>query len=191
MGRNYEIIGADDLVGWDEIVGADLVGADDDLDALLSAAAGGSMQVPQIGARSQAARLALALKAAQGKTLVSTRGPTKSREYPLGFDSGATLILAAAAGTITQRPQVPFKGKRIAVAASTAASFVITDIRVGKNSQLVASGNIPAETFAQTAQGVSMSLDTCQVSMDLQILVSNISLAPARFLATIIGDAVE
>jgi len=64
---------------------------------------------------------------------------------------------------------------------------VITDIRVGKQSQLVASGNIPAETLSQQAQGCAMSLDTCQISMQLQILVTNISLAAARFMATIIG----
>lgn len=182
MGQNYDILAGEELVGWD-----DIVAGEDNLDALLGLAA----KMPQVPMDANAARYALALKAASGKRIVRTRGPTKSREYPLGFDSGAVLILAGANATITQNPQVPFKGRRITVAASTAASFVITDIRVGKNSQLVATGNIPAETFSQTAQGVQMSLDTCQVSMQLQILITNISLAPARFLATIIGDAVE
>lgn len=166
-----------DILGWDEILGADAA-------ALLGA------KIPDIGVDSGAAKLALAQKLAQTKKILTSRGPTRSRELVLGFDSGAVLIAAGAAGNIAQNPQVPFKGTRLAVAASIAANFVITDIRVGKDSQLVAAGNMPAETFGQTAQGMQIDLDTCQVSMQIRLDFTNIALAPARFLATIVGSAV-
>lgn len=174
---NYEILGWEDILGMDSLIGDQLIGGD--------------TTVPAISADSQAGRYALAMKAAQAKKLVSTRGPTKSRDYPVGFDSGATLIAAGAQVTVTRNPQVPFRGRRLAVAGSIAPSWLIDDIKVGKNSQFVTADGVPAEAFSQTAFGVEMGFDTAQVSMQISIQATNISLAPARFLATIIGDAVE
>lgn len=174
----------DELIGWEDIVG----GSDDLSDALL----GGAAQVPRIAANSRAAQLALALKAAQAKKLVRTRGPTKSRQYVLGFASAS--LAAAGTETITRRPQVPFKGRRITVADMSTGgpdAFTITDIRVGKNSQLVTTDAIPAAMFSAEAFGVDLDLDTCQVTMDFSIAVSNISSAAATFRAGVVGDAIE
>ena len=184
----YDIVAGDslvgdELVGWEDIMG----GEEDDLSALL-----GGVQVPRIASGSGAARLALALKAAQGKRLVRTRGPTKSRQYVLGYASAS--LAAAGTETITRRPQVPFKARRLVVADTAVGgpdAFTITDIRVGKNSQLVTTDAIPAAAFSATSFGVDLDLDTCQVTMDLVIAVSNISGAAATFRAAVIGDAIE
>lgn len=182
----YDIVsGDDDLLGWE-----DIVGQDDDL--LGTELVGASVRAPNINARSRAAQFALAMKAAAGKKLVQTRGPTKSRQYVLGYASAS--LAAAGTETITRRPQVPFKGRRLVVADTAVGgpdAFTITDIRVGKNSQLVTTDAIPAAAFSSSSFGVDLDLDTCQVTMDLSIAVSNISAAAATFRAAMIGDAIE
>ena len=168
--------------GWYDI------GQDNELESLLQEAASGEEYVMPPGAGYGQNRLSQALRSSRQPQVV-TRGPTKAREYPIGFVG--TSLAAAGSETITRRPQVPFKGKRLITASNTAGSFEITDIKVGKNSQLVSANNIPALAFAETAQGVEMDFDTCQVSMDLAIGITNISLAAATFRAAIVGVAVE
>ena len=182
----YDLIGGDYVDIGDEV---DLVGADysmvgaDDLQSLLAAASGAR-------ANPRMAQFARA-KLAANQTLVRSQSYEKTREYPIGFDSGTTLIAAGAQASITVRPQIPFRGERLVVPSDIAGSFTIDDIRVGKNSQFVATGSVPARTFQETGVGVRLSLDTCQVSMDLVLVATNISLASARFRATMIGRAVE
>ena len=108
----------------------------------------------------------------------------------MGFDSVAT-IAAGASATLTQRPQIIFRPERIVVPAAVAAFFQINDVRVGKNSQLVSAGAIPAATFAETAFGVRLKMDTVQISQDLILQVTNIDVAARRFLAAMIGESVE
>lgn len=131
-----------------------------------------------------------AVKRVEGGTLLRKTAPTKSREFPIGFDSVGT-IAAGATATLTQRPQIIFRPERIVVPAAVAAFFQINDVKVGKNSQLVSSGAIPAATFSETAFGVRLKLDTVQVSQDLILIVVNIDVAARRFLAAIIGESVE
>ncbi len=138
----------------------------------------------------RAMRVAEAVKRVEGGTILKRTAPTKSREFPIGFDSVST-IAAGATATLTQRPQIIFRPERIVVPASVAAFFQISDVKVGKNSQLVSSGAIPAATFSETAFGVRLKLDTVQISQDLILIVINIDVAARRFLASIIGESVE
>lgn len=138
----------------------------------------------------RAYQVAKAVKSVEQGTLLKKTKPTKSREFPIGFDSVAT-IAAGAAATLTQRPQIIFRPERIVVPAAVAAFFQITDVRVGKNSQLVSAGAIPAATFAETAFGVRLKMDTVQISQDLILQVVNIDVAARRFLAAMIGESVE
>lgn len=134
--------------------------------------------------------VAEAVKRVEGGTLLKKTAPTKSREFPVGFDSVAT-IAAGATATLTQRPQIIFRPERIVVPAAVAAFFQISDVKVGKNSQLVSAGAIPAATFSETAFGVRLKMDTVQISQDLILIVVNIDVAARRFLAAMIGESVE
>jgi hypothetical protein len=125
-----------------------------------------------------------------GKTVVQERRPTKDREWAVGFDSGVA-IAAGASATITQRPQVLFRAERLVIPATTAASFLISDIKVGNKSQTVSSGSLPAAAFSETAFGVRLLLDTCAVAMDLVLIVNNFSALAARFVAAMVGKAVD
>lgn len=175
----------------DDFVGDDFVGAEgDDLASLLAIAGAAKRATRGRPAPSNALANALAARRAQAGTMLQTRGPTKSREYVIGLESTAA-ILAGAAARVSTQPQVPFRVDRVVVPSDIAGSFVISDIKVGKNSQLAAEGNISCRTFQENAVGVSLKGDTAQVSQFVTLAVQNISGGALTFRASIIGPAVE
>lgn len=206
----YDDIG--DLVGVEDLVGEDYEDYDDDEELAALLGAGGfsrfyrgsaprmmtartvrdhrARRNVQKAITQRAIDVAKAVKKVEQGTLLRKTEPTKSREFPIGFDSVNT-IAAGAAATLTQRPQIVFRPERIVVPAAVAAFFQITDVKVGKNSQFVSAGAVPAATFAETAFGVRLKMDTCQISQDLIIDVTNIDVAARRFLASMIGESVE
>ena len=139
-------------------------------------------QIAQLAQGNSVARLPF------GGVVVDT-GPTKDRELPVGVDSGATLILAGASQDIQIQPQVDFRVERLIAANSLAPNFSIRDVKVGKDSQLVASGEIPAETFSNLSVGVGLKGDVCRVGQIITVSVVNTSGAPARFRGSLIGKA--
>lgn len=200
-------IGDDDIdfIGYDDDDDEDfLMGEDDDDDDELAALLGarrrrrrrgrkpyrGRRRRRRVNMSARARRVAEAVKRVEGGTLLKKTTPQKSREFPVGFDSVAT-IAAGATATLTQRPQIIFRPERIVVPAAVAAFFQIQDVKVGKNSQLVSAGAIPAATFSETAFGVRLKMDTVQISQDLILIVVNIDVAARRFLASMIGESVE
>ncbi len=168
MPRQY-VIGVDEILGdMDEILGDDIIGA---------------------AAPKAVAKLAASPGYPGGQAL-RTRAPSKGREYVMGLDT-VTTVAAAATAVITSRPQVVFRPDRLVIPASIASSFLVNDLRVGKNSQFVNATAVPAETFTQGAFGVRLKLDTAQVSQGIVISVTNVSAGALRFTAALIGPAVE
>ena len=121
---------------------------------------------------------------------VSDRPPQKARLYPIGFVQLA--VAASGTVTVTSRPQILFRPQRFVVPASLAANFVITDLRVGKDSQFAQATELPAEIFSQLAVGVMMTLDTAQISNDLAVTTRNTDAAnPHDFRAVMLGATAE
>lgn len=140
---------------------------------------------PQYG---EAMEMAEAFKRANAQTLVRQGPPTEGRDLVIGLE--ALAIAAGASADATQRPQVTFRPQRIVIPLAIAPSFIVDDIKVGNKSQLVANGSIPAEAFAQTSFGVEMLMDTCGVSQDLIIEVTNTTGGALTFRAAVYGKAV-
>lgn len=182
----------------DELVGDELVG-DEAVEAMLGARRikqalrrGGSRAARQLMSNPVASLAAqvMAAKRAATQTLVRDKSYSKSREWVIGLNSAAIVPVGAAA-TITQRPQVPFRGERLVIPTPVAVQFAIQDIRIGMSSQLPASGNIPGLAFVENAQGIRLQLDTCDVGQELTVLVINTStVTPAFFNAALIGRAI-
>lgn len=181
-----------------------IVGADSDYHALMRAAAGigrgdpldmlDRMAIAGAEASPSQAMIdqAVAARLAAAGIVTSTRGPTKAREYPLGFDSGAILIPNGAGVSITNRPQVIFRVERLVIPSDIGGGFVVEDVIVGKNSQLASNTvGLPARVFDERGVGVRLAGDTAQISQDITLKITNVSGAPARFRAAIIGPAVE
>lgn len=108
------------------------------------------------------------------------------RTLAIGFDSVAT-VAAAGSAVITQRPQVRMQPSRIIIPSAIGGDFLVNDIKIGKNSQLTASSTLPAAVFAENAVGTALSMDPCDVAMDITLSVTNISAGAVRFNAAMIG----
>jgi hypothetical protein len=125
----------------------------------------------------------------QGPRVVS-RKPTDLREFPVGFI--AAQVPTGAQESIEVKPQVLFRGERLAVANSIAPFFTINDIKVGKDSQLAASGNLPAEAFSNLSVGVRMELDTAEPGIVITLTVTNNDTAAAHdFRAVLYGTVLD
>lgn len=191
MAGNYRLVNVgnlDAIAGMDPDVAALIQG--NELDALdmlggRGASAGWNLAIGQ-----DATQAMIQAKLAQQGTLVREESPAVSREYPVGFDS-VTPVPAGAVATIIQQPQVLFRSERFVVPSDIAGSFLILDIKVGKDSMFGAAGAVAARTFDERGVGVRLRLATAQVSQQLIVQVQNISGADQRFFATMIGTAIE
>ena len=143
----------------------------------------------QRNARKQAmARDLMARRVASGALLRSVP-PRNAREYALGL--GSTSVAGASSANINVQPQVIFRPERLVVPSNIAVDFLITDIKVGKNSQLVSTGALPAVMFTEQAFGVRLKMDTAQISMFVTVSVTNQNPAARNFQGGLVGPAVE
>lgn len=115
--------------------------------------------------------------------------PEKRRHFPIGFTQAA--IAPGQVAEVEVKPQVLFRGERLAVAPSNARSFHIVDIKVGKDSQLAATGEMPAEAFSALAVGVRMELDTAQPGIVIVLIVRNTDTTAQDFDAVLYGTVFE
>lgn len=102
------------------------------------------------------------------KAKIKQTRPTTLKRLPLGI--GSTSIAAGNAAVITVTPQIPFKLERF---ISQSTGLLITDIKVGTNSQFVGSGSVPIEIFGRDAQGIDLKGDTAVPGVDIALMVSN------------------
>ena len=174
-----ELLGAQDMVGGGQ---ASLLGASPFQEVLTRAVAKNR--------RRKAQRSRVTRKRDETARVVERKEPSKSREWPLGFDS-VTTIAGLGTVAVTSQPQVIFRPDRIIVPSSIASDFLINDIKVGQKSQFISSDPVPAVTFQETAFGVRLMMDTAQISQDVTMNVTNTSGGPLRFNATMIGPIVE
>jgi hypothetical protein len=195
VGYGSELVGDEESAGdFERLSGWDFVGdeeASGDADAVMGVwypgkGKGAAARQQQLMAARAAA---LASRRVQEGAILRDVNPTKSREYILGFDS--TAVPGSTSANITKRPQVIFRPERVIIPAAVGVDFQVVDIKVGKNSQFSASGEVPAVVFSESAFGVRLKMDTCQVSMDVTISVRNTNAAQRNFTAAIIGPAVE
>jgi hypothetical protein len=160
------------------------VGADQDVRELMHYASGADAAVhasapPQAYTRSS-----------DGPNVVEEQ-PTHPREFPIGFTS-STPIPAAQTGSIEVKPQVLFRGERLAVPNSQVLNFNISDVKVGKDSQLAAPGDMPAECFSNISVGVRMQLDTAEPGITITLFPKNTDANNAHpFSSVLYGTVVE
>ena len=88
----------------------------------------------------------------------------------LAIGIGSTTIAATTSAVVTVTPQLPFRLERF---ISPSTGLLITDIKVGTNSQFVGSGSIPIEVFAANSVGVALRGDTAVPGVDIALGLSN------------------
>jgi len=204
-GSRYDLIGAEELVSYDDGTGGD--DAWDQVDSILSGYDLIGARAPR-GPRSpvrspahpshpahRAFRAALqnaaATKQAGAGVIVREQAPTKARRLVLPMSSTGP-VAAGAAATITARPQtIAYKPQRIVIPSTIAPDFDLLDIKVGNKSQLVQSGSLPGEAFQPTLFDGEMDMDTCQTSQDFVLQVQNVGAVPRTFKAAVYGRSVD
>jgi len=145
----------------------------------------------QRAAASRNVRAAVAQSAARtpNAAVLRDQRPTHARRYPLGFVQLA--VPAGATVTIIAQPQLTFRPERFVVPRLVAPNFLINQIVIGKNPQLVSVGQIPADAFTEDSVDTSLGLDTANVGQLISLQVVNATIAAADFRAVMIGPVVE
>jgi hypothetical protein len=114
---------------------------------------------------------------------------TKARQMPLGFPT--TAMTAGLSLNVAATTQVLFRGRRLVIPSDIAASILVNDLRIGKNSQFPSTGPVPGRVFSEAAVGVDLSLDTAQISQSIVLNVTNTSVGAITFNAALLGDSLE
>ena len=176
--------GLTEIVGDDsgDDSGAQFVGEMDGDDSSMGAAS-------KRRGRSNQAKADMLRKRIAAGALLRTLPPRSAREFVIGL--GSTALPGLSSANISVQPQVIFRPERIVIPSNLAADFLITDVKVGKNSQLVSPGAIPAVVFVENAFGVRLKMDTAQIAQFITISVTNQNGAARNFQGAIIGPAVE
>ena len=124
--------------------------------------------------------------------IVREEHPTHTRAFPIGFAAvGAFGVGAGLQAEIDQKPQVLYRGERLAVPASLVGNFDFNDLKVGKDSQLAAAGIMPTECFSNLSVGVRMELDTAEPGILISLFVTNNAKTTQDFQAVLYGTVIE
>jgi hypothetical protein len=115
--------------------------------------------------------------------------PTHERQFPVGFIR--ENIAPGDEDDIEVKPQVYFRGERLALPPTIARFFDILDIKVGKDSQLAATGSMPGESFSALSVGVRMELDTAKPGIVITLRVKNVDTVAHDFKAVLYGAVLE
>lgn len=217
LGADVDILGNVDIMGADERfeAAADLLGMDPDIlgfslksalrtavnplslitDRVKMPAAARAVLDPTSlltsrGRSAAPAKAAVAQAMAQRGALVQQHEPTQSRRLSLPVDSGAT-VAAGATQVITVNPVGAFRGEVFSIDPICAPSFIITQILVGRHSQLAGGGAVAATLYSANAPLSMVQWDTAQANQPILITVTNTSGAAVRFMGQVNGTIVE
>lgn len=201
IGQNgqHSMAGGYDIVGDDYgFIGLDLIGNDDFLDSLVEGGAAdflvsgdGSSEIigaaAASAARANAAKKAAAMKqlAMRNAGAVVNRGLDRRRRYPLGFVP--TAVAAATTVQIPSAPQNLYRPERLVIPSDIAFDAGVADIKVGNQSQLVQSVEVPAALFSEVAINTGVTFDTAEVGNQVSVNIRNKSAAAFEFTAGLVG----
>jgi len=199
---SFEIVGDDDY-GY---IGADIIG-DDEAEELLEALSiegdwddddyddddeliegDGGMEI--VGARRKKKRRNRAANAVNkivqrtAKAVIS-RKPNTARRYVLGFVP--TAIAAATTSQIPAAPQNLFRPERLVIPSDIAFDFGVADVKVGNQSQLVQSVEVPGALFSEVAIDTQVTFDTAEVGNQISVNARNKSGGSLEFTAGALG----
>jgi len=190
---SYDLVGDDDFGG----IGADvLFGASDDALLRALAVSGDEELIAGLGnteivgavaaAKTNAARKnALRQIAMRNAGAVVKTGLDRRRRYPLGFVP--TVVAAATSALIPSAPQNLFRPERLVIPSDIAFDIGVVDIKVGNQSQLVQSVEVPGALFSEVAIDTNVTFDTAEVGNQVSVQARNKTLAAIEFTAGLIG----
>lgn len=163
--------GDEELIGDEQLIGADYVGEDPDIAQLLA-----------MGAAPAPARL----PGRRVATVQARQGLWKRHYLPLNLTSGTT-VAAGATGTLQNNPQRLFKPSRLVIPSDVAGLFSVQNLFIGVKPQLVATGGMPGRLFSEQSFDTDFEGDTAQISQAVSVSVTNNSLGTSPIQAAMRG----
>jgi hypothetical protein len=192
----YELVG-DDGFGS---VGADIFGAGDQ-DALMHALSVsglgntelvgvdqivGAAANPRHPKHHQAKRALQQIRMRHAKGVID-RPLDRERRYPLGFVP--TTLPASTTALVPAAPQNLFRAERLVIPSDICFDIGVVDIKVGNQSQLVQSVEVPAAVFSEVAIDTHVTFDTAEVGNQISVQARNkLTSGPVDFTAAMIGS---
>lgn len=131
---------------------------------------------------------ALALAKAAGGAATRPKQRNNVFEQPLPIPR--TSVGAGLSADIELRPQRLFRSERLVVPSTIAPFFDITDVKIGQQTQFVASGALPATIFSEVGVGVRLKGDTANLGNTIVVSVTNNDVATQIFGGAIIGTVI-
>ena len=172
----YGAVGGGDIVGNDEIVG-------DDEEAMIREMVSGAGDADAL-----AERMKMLRNIDPNAVALVQRRTQRRRRQMLGMVSAGAVAVGASA-LIQAQPQRDFRVERITIPSSIASSFLLDDAKVGQNSQFIAAGSLPGETFTEVAIDNYVHFDTANLGNLIFLAVTNVGIAPVVFRATLLGTS--
>jgi len=104
---------------------------------------------------------------------------------------GSTLVKCCSSVNVNVVPWVAFRPERLEVPPEVAESFLLTDIKVGKNSQLLSPGAVPMSVFLDRRhQYLRLRMDVAQLAMFVTVSVTNATAVSRNFTGALVGVGV-
>lgn len=120
---------------------------------------------------------------------VASRWARRRRfDYALGL--GSTKVEPGETITISATSQASFHPERLIIPSRIAQDFRIIDFKVGRNSQLVSVGALPAAMFSELAEGVCLRTDVVRAGGFVSLTILNQSKEARVFQAGFVGPVV-
>lgn len=190
-------IGEDEILGDDIFSGGleEILGSDEQSDemALLQEIFGELSARAQTnngrGSRGQRALAGLTALARLGGGAVSRQRQRRNVfEQPLPIPP--TSFTSGQQQDIELRPQRLFRSERLVVSSVIAPFFNILDVKIGQETQFVASGALPAQIFSEVGVGVRLKGDTANLGNTIVVSIQNIDTETRTFAGAIIGTVI-
>jgi hypothetical protein len=181
---------------YDLLGDLEIEGDDDMLGALASAMSRVAAKRPTAPARRPMAMATrqpapVAQVTQVGNARVVASGPTKSKRLLLPIDTGAVAIAGGATVTIPLNSSQTFRATQMRLDPVAAPAWLITDVKIGRKSQFLGAGAVPATVFNANNPDCNVDFDTAQANEPLQLILTNNSNAPSRLTGALIGETLE
>ena len=179
-------------MSWDtgSVGAAEIIGADEQLLSMLVSGMGNTEIVGAAQAALSQGNVNLAQRImARGAAAVVNRPLDSRRRFPLGFTP--TSVAAGATATIPAAPQNLFRSERLVIPSDIAFDFGVADIKVGNQSQLAQSVEVPAALFSEVAIDTQVTFDTAEVGNQISVQVRNKTVGAITFTAAILGTVAK
>lgn len=178
--------------GYGSVGLAPVVGGPDDIVGGYASIIGQALQ-SVIGQMTPQQQMALASQMAQAREVdpnaVAVLPRTRDRRRRLIMGNQVTSVTSGSSADIEYRPQQLVRTERIIIPSAYAADIRINDVRVGNQSQLLATGALPGQAWSEVATDAYVHFDSADIGNIITLSITNTGSGTISFLSMLLGTA--